>query len=133
MLADQGDQRLGKADKSDGEGAVLEHLCDLIVRPQLVRIEPNALSHEEREVEHLFLSLDAEAVEQLLDDQIDALIEQLKEQVDIFIGQDAQPWQVDRGIGEVAAAGGNFPGRIVDVCPYRRPLFRGAPVYSIAD
>src|SRR5699024_9009064 len=34
---------------------------------------------------------------------------------DVFVGKDAQSRQVDRGVGEVAAAGGDFPGRVVDV------------------
>ena len=115
VLADQGDQRFRQTDEADGQGAVFENLADLILRPQLVRVDPHALPHQEGEVEHLLLPLDAEAVEQLLNHQIDALVEQLEEEVDVFVGKDAQSRQVDRGVGEVAAAGGDFPGRVVDV------------------
>ena len=112
VLADQGDQRFRQADEADGQGAVFENLADLILRPQLVRVDPHALPHQEGEVEHLLLPLDAEAVEQLLNHQVDALVEQLEEEVDVFVGEDAQSRQVDRGVGEVAAAGGDFPGRV---------------------
>ena len=38
----------------------------------------------------LFLSLNAETVQKLLDDKIDFSVEQVKEQVDVFVGQDGK-------------------------------------------
>ena len=50
VLADQGHQRLRKADEADGERAVLEHLAHLVVPAQLLAVQPHALPHEEGEV-----------------------------------------------------------------------------------
>ena len=94
---------------------MLQHFGDGIVRPQGVGIHPHALAHEEGIVAHLFAALDLEAVQQLAEDQVDALIQHGVELVDIALGLQAQTGQVDRGEGQVAAAAGDLAFRIVDV------------------
>ncbi len=76
-----------------------QHLPDLVLRSKGFAVQPDTLSHQEGEVDDLFLPLDAEAVEQLLDDQINLLVEQLKEEVQIFIGKQSQTRQVDGSVG----------------------------------
>ena len=60
--------------------------------------------------------IEAETIAFELDDKIDFSVEQVKEQVDVFVGQDGKTRQVNRGVGKVSASGSNFPGRVVNIC-----------------
>ena len=90
VLTKQSDQCFYQPDEADGQRTVAQHLPDLVLRSKGFAVQPDTLSHQEGEVDDLFLPLDAEAVEQLLDDQINLLVEQLKEEVQIFIGKQSQ-------------------------------------------
>ena len=115
VMAVQGGQRLGKADKADREGAVFEHLAHLIVGTQLVAVQPYALPHQEREVVDPLGRLNLKAVEQLVGHQIEHLVELLVEQLLVVVGLDGQARQIDRGEGQVAAAVADLAGRVIDV------------------
>ena len=115
VLTNQSDQRFCQPDEADGQRTVAQHLPDLVLRSKGFAVQPDTLSHQEGEVDDLFLPLDAEAVEQLLDDQINLLVEQLKEEVQILIGKQSQTRQVDGSVGQVAATGGDFAGGVIDV------------------
>ena len=79
MLADERLQTLCQADEADGQGAVPQHLTHLVIGAELIGIQPYALSHQEGIVAHLLGSLDLEALQQLLDDQIHLALQFLKE------------------------------------------------------
>ena len=113
--ADQGLQGLGQADEAHGQGAVAQDVGHGIVRPQGLGIHPHALAHEEGIIAHLFAALDLEAVEQLAEDQVDALIQHIVELVQVALGLQAQSRQVDGGEGQVAPAAGDLAAGIVDV------------------
>ena len=113
--ADQGRQGLGQPDEPHRQGPVLEHLGDGIVRPQVLRTDPDPLPHEEGEVPHQLVGLDLEPVEQLVDDEVDHPVEGGEESIDVVVGLDRQPRQVDRGEGEVPASPGLGPRGVMDV------------------
>ena len=115
MLAGQGHQRLCQADEAHGEGAVLQHFGHRVVAVQLFRINPNPLPHQEGVVVSLFAALDLEPVQQLLDAQVNALIQDLVESLDIFLGLNADAGQVDGGKTQVAPAAGHLAVPVVDV------------------
>ena len=72
-----------------------QHLRHRIVHVQLVRIQPDALSHQEGVVAHLLFALDGEPVQQLAAGQVYHFVQALIESLDIAVGFDAKPWQVD--------------------------------------
>ena len=90
-------ERLCQADKADAEGPVLEYLSDVVLRAQLVGIEPDPLAHQEGIVIDLLAALDLEAVQQLADHQIDALIQQFIEALDVPLRLNPDARQVDGG------------------------------------
>ena len=61
MLAGERFQALCKTYEAHGEGAVLKNLAYLIVIAKLVRIQPYALTHKEREVLDFLLRLNLES------------------------------------------------------------------------
>ena len=113
--ADERLEGLGQTDEAAGQGAVLEHLADRIVRVELFGIQPDALAHEEGIVAHLLLGLDLEAGEKLVDDEVDLAVEILEEEVDVAVAADRDAGQVDRGEAQVAAAVDDLAGGIVGV------------------
>ena len=115
MLAGQGLQRFRQPDEAHGEGAVLQHFGYRIVAVQFFRINPNPLSHEEGVVVSFFAALDLEPVQELLDAQVDALIQNLVELLHIPLGLNTDPRQVDGGEAQVATSAGHFPLGIVDI------------------
>ena len=102
VLANERLQRLRQADEAHGQGAVLQHLPDLVVPVQLVRVDPDALAHQEGGVLHFLSALELKALHELVDAQVDHPVQALEEEVDVPLGLDAQPGQIDGGKGEVA-------------------------------
>ena len=49
MLADEGDKGLGKSDKSDSKGSVVDHCLDSVVVVELLAVKPEC-THEKREL-----------------------------------------------------------------------------------
>ena len=115
VLAGQGHQGFRQADEAHGEGAVLQHFGHGIVAVQLFRIDPNPLSHKEGVVIRFFTALDFKPVQQLLNAEVDALIQDFVELLDILLGLDANAGQVDGGEAQVAPAAGHLAVLIVDV------------------
>jgi len=115
MNADQGFKTFGQADESEREGAMLQHIPDFVVRSQFVRVEPDAVAHQEREVTDFFAALDFEPVQQLIDAQGDRGVQSLVKIRDAAATEQAEPGQIDRREAEIAAPGDDFPRRIVDV------------------
>ena len=62
MLADQRLQAFCQADEAHGERSLLDHFLQRIFPLQLVRAEPYALSHQEREVLDLLAGLDGQTL-----------------------------------------------------------------------
>ena len=115
VLADEGDQALGKADEAHGHGAVLEHLAQRLVRVELFGVDPHALAHQEGEVAHGLVGDDLKALVELVDDQIHLAVQVLEEDLDVALRLDGQARQVDGGEAQVAAAVADLAGRVVDV------------------
>ena len=113
--AGEGFQGLGQADEADAEGAVFQDFGHAVVGAQLLGVDPDALAHEEGVVPDLLGALNLEPVEQLADDQVDALVQNLVELLDIALGLQADAGQVDGGEAQVAPAAGDFLGPVVDV------------------
>ena len=115
MMAVQCGQGLCQSDKADREGAVFEHLTHLIVGAQLVAVQPYALSHQEWEVVDALGCLNFKAIEQLIGNQIQHLVQLLIEYLLVVVGLDGQTRQVDRGEGQVSAAVADLTARVIDV------------------
>ena len=118
VLADQGLQGFRKADKADGERAVLEHLAHFVVPVQLVGIDPYALTHEEGIVAHALFALDLESLGQLIYGQIHHAGKLTKEHVEVLVGFDGKAREVDGSKGQVSAAVGNLARGIKRVSDY---------------
>ena len=52
MTADERLEAFRKADEAERQRAVFQHLAYLIVRAELLGVDPHALAHEERVVAH---------------------------------------------------------------------------------
>ena len=115
MLAGEGSQALSQADKAHGQSTMLQHLCHAVIRADVVRINPHALSHEERIIAPLLAALYLEAVQQLAEYQLNQLIQLLIELLDVMACLDSQARQVDAGKAQVAPATGNSFLRVVHV------------------
>ena len=115
VMAVERGERLRQADEAEGERAVLEHFAHLVIGPQLVRVEPYALPHQEGIVVHALLRLDLEAVEQLLRDQLEHVVQLPQEQRLVPLAVERKARQVDGGEGQVAAGESDLLRRIVDV------------------
>ena len=115
MTADERLKAFRKADEAERQRAVLQHLAYLIVRAELLRVDPHALAHEERVVTHALSALNAEAIEQLVDDKVDLAVKILEEPVQIAVTADRDARQVDRRERQVAAAVGDLAGRVNDI------------------
>ena len=115
VLANEDLQGLGQADEAHGQGAVLQDLTDLVVPLQLLGVDPHALAHQEGCVLHTLAALELEALQQLLDAQVDGVVQALEEEVQVTLGLDAQAGQVQGGEGQVAAAVADLTGGIVHV------------------
>ena len=118
MGAAQGFQALRQSDEADGQGAVLEYLAHAVVPVQLFGIQPHALAHEEGEVVDLFVGDDFKALQKLLMHQVQHALQLLKEPLHVALCLDGDAGKVDGGEGEVAAAGADLPGGIVDVADH---------------
>ena len=94
---------------------MLQHLAHLVVRTQLIAVQPHALSHQEGVVIHAFGGLDLEPIQQLLRDQRHHLVQLLIEQLFVMMRFDRQTRQVDGGEGQVAAAVADLVFRIVHI------------------
>ena len=88
-------QAFGKADKAHCQRAVPEHVADLVVRAKLFRVNPDALPHQEGVIAHLFVRLDGEARQQLVDNQVKLPVEVLKEEINVPMAADGNPWEID--------------------------------------
>ena len=117
MLADERLEAFRKADEAERQRAVLQHLAYLIIRAELLGVHPDALAHEERVVAHALRALDAETLEQLVDNEVDLAVEVLEEPVKVAVAADGDARQVDRGEGQVAAAVGDLAGRVIRCWP----------------
>ena len=115
VLAGQGLECLCQADEANGEGAMLQHFGHRVVPVQFVRVNPDALAHEEGIVVGFLAALNLETVQQLLYHQVDPLVQYLIKFLDVFVGFDADAGQVDGGEAQVAPAAGHFPALVVDV------------------
>ena len=62
VRADEALERLGKADETDGQRAVLEHFTYFVVPGKLVAVDPDALAHEDRVVVDVLAALDLETL-----------------------------------------------------------------------
>ena len=115
VLADQRLERLGQADEADGQRAVFEHLAHLVVRAELVGIDPHTLSHQKREIAHLLFRLDLEPFQKLLDHKVDFAVKLLEKPVDIAFRPDGDTRQIDRSKAQVSAAVDNLAAWIIVV------------------
>ena len=108
VVAVQRRQRLGQADEADGQAAVAEHLAHLVVRAELVRVEPDALAHQERIVVDVLRGLNLEAVVQLLRHELEHRVKALVELLLVALRLDGKARQVDGREREVAARIGDL-------------------------
>ncbi len=83
---------------------MLEDLLESILGTELVGVHPDPLTHEEREVSYLFLTLYSEPVHELVDTKIHHLVKHIKECADVVICLDSKSREVDRSEAEVASA-----------------------------
>ncbi len=120
VLAGQGLQGFGKADKAEAEGAVLQHFRHAVVRAELLAVDPDTLPHQERVVKDLFGTLDLEPVQELPDDKVNARIQDLIEFLDVPVRFDPDSGQVDGRETQVAAPAGNFAAFVVHVSHHAR-------------
>ena len=67
MNADQSLEAFGQADETERKSTVLQHFPNLVVGSQFVRVEPDAVAHQEWEIADFFAALDLEPVQQLID------------------------------------------------------------------
>src|SRR5699024_9584793 len=93
MLADERLEALRKADEPYGQRAVLEHFAHFIVRAEPIRIDPDALPHQERIILALLARLDFEALKKLLEDQIHHLVQLSEKGIDVMVRKDAEAGQ----------------------------------------
>ena len=117
VLAGKGHQGFGKADETDGKGAVLDDLAHGVFPAQLVGIDPHALSHEEGEVLDLAAALDGETFHELVAHQLQHAVQFLEEQVH-GLHLDGDAGQVDRSETQIATAEADFAGRVVVVADH---------------
>ncbi len=115
MLARQGLEGFGQADETDAQCAVLEHFGHAVGPLELVAVEPHALAHQKRVVVDFLGALNLEAVQQLADHQVDALVQNRVELFHVAVRLDADARQVDGGEAQVAAAAGHLAASVVDV------------------
>ena len=83
---------------------MLQNIADHIVRIEFLGINPHTLAHKERIVAYLFLALDFESGQKLIDDQINFAVEILEEEINVAVRTDGNARQIDRGERQVAAA-----------------------------
>ena len=95
MLANQCLQGFCQADKAYRKRSVLQNFCNGIIWAKPLRIQPNALSHQERVVPYFLLALNCKPVCQLFNGQIHHVVQQREEFINIPICFDCQPWEVD--------------------------------------
>ena len=74
MYADQRLETFCQTDETNCQSTVLDYFFDGIVRSKFFGVEPNALSHQEREVSHFFLRLNLKAFHQLPHRKIDHIV-----------------------------------------------------------
>ena len=115
VLAVQGGQSLSKTNKTDGHGTVLQHFLQVIPQIQLVRIQPHTLAHQERIVEDVLVGLNLEAVQQLLGNQLQHMLQFFVEGLLIALCFDCQTGQIDGGEAQVASGIGDLAAGIVDI------------------
>ena len=94
---------------------MLQHFPHLVFPLELFGIDPHALAHEEGVIAHPLAGLNFEALQQLIEHQIHHPIQTGEEIVDVAIGLDGQPGQVDGGEAQIAAAVGDFAVLIIGV------------------
>lgn len=126
MLSRQCDEALREAAEADGDARVLQHRSNLVLRAELLGIEPDMFAHEEREVLRLFVRDDIIALQQHVMAHRDVLVVELVEACDallfvvwlFLLRHEGKHWEVDRHESEIAAAAGDF--RTVDVRHHSR-------------
>jgi hypothetical protein len=94
---------------------MLQNVPDLVLPAQFVAVKPYALSHQKGKILDLFTALDLKALQQLVDDQINFLVEFLKENVQPSIRLEGDAGQIDGGKGQISAAVGYLAAGIIDV------------------
>ena len=115
MCSDKSLEGFSKTDKSYRESSVFENFFDRIIGRELVRVYPDALTHEERIVSHALLSLDLKAVHELVDREIHHSVERLKECADIVVCLYSESREIYRCEAEISSACYYLTGRIVVV------------------
>ena len=120
VFADQRLQAFRKADEAHGKRAVAQYGANLIVPAQLIAVQPDALSHQERIIAHQFARLNFKSIHQLIDHQRHHVIQQIEEYIDIVVRLDRQPGQIDRSKAQIAAPVGNFLFRIAVIRHHAR-------------
>ena len=115
VLAGEGHQCLCKADEAHGQGAVLQNLPDLVVPAQLFAVQPHSLTHEEGEIADLLAALNFKPLQQLLHTDVHHMIQGVEKHVQIALGLDAQPGQIDGGKAQVAPLVADLTAGIVDI------------------
>ena len=94
---------------------MLEDLPDLVGPAQLLAVQPHPLAHEEGEVVHMLPGLDLKPLDQLVYAQVQLPVQLVKEGVQIPLGLDGDPGEVDGGKTEVAPLVALLAGGVVDV------------------
>ena len=87
---------------------MLEYLAHLVAGAQLFAVQPDTLTHQEREVVYALFALDGETVVQLADDKLHHILELFIEQRFIAVALNGQARKVDGGEAEIAAAVGDL-------------------------
>ena len=81
VLACESHQGFRQTDKAHREGAVLEHLPDLVGPGQLFAVQPDPLAHKEGEIIDVLAGLDFKAFPELVDAQIQFPVQLVKKGV----------------------------------------------------
>ena len=97
-------KRFGKSYEADGKSTVSKYLHKLIVRFKLIGIKPESLTHKERIVINLPVSLNKVSVIELVKYKVDFSVKLFKENVDISVCLYGNPRQVYRGKRKVSSS-----------------------------
>ena len=115
MHADERFQAFCQTDEAHRKSAVLENFGDAVVLGKLLGIYPHALTHQEREVPYMLAALYLEAEHQLVHNQVHHIVQGSVELVQVAVRLDSKTGQVDGCEAEVAPAGDDLAGRVVNI------------------
>ena len=115
VLTDQGLETFGQPNEADGQRAVLEDFTHLVIRSELVGIDPDALPHEEGIVAHLLDALGFQTLQKLVEHQGNPVVQTRKKGVHVTTGKDTQPGQIQGGEAQIAASVDDFTPGIMRV------------------